>query len=170
MIEEKDLRKIGRFTKPHGVKGEITLVTDYELPDNKEDTFIIIELDGIFVPFFLKSWRMKGANSVSVKFENIDSEREAKMFTGKSAYFPASMIEIDEEDTVYQGNPTGFSVTDSQRQWQGKVTDYDDSTANCLLKVMVEGREFIIPTAFVSQMDTEKKELEVALPDGFWEI
>ncbi|MDR2145006.1 MAG: 16S rRNA processing protein RimM [Tannerella sp.] len=170
MIEKKDLRAVGRFTKPHGVKGEITLVTDFELPDSEEDTFIIVELDGVFVPFFMESWRTKNAGSVLVKFENMDSEREVKIFAGKSAYLLASMVEIDDENAVNQRDFTGFSITDSQRQWQGEVIDYDDSTANCLLKVMAEGRELIIPTAFISRMDAEKRELEVSLPDGLLEI
>lgn len=54
MIKKEDVFKIGQFAKPHGVKGEISLVTDYDLFDDSEDDYIVCDMDGILVPFLLR--------------------------------------------------------------------------------------------------------------------
>ena len=55
MIRKEELFKIGKFTKPHGVKGEITLLTQYEGLETMDEPYIVCEMDGIFVPFFVES-------------------------------------------------------------------------------------------------------------------
>ena len=34
MINSEDVFKIGQFAKPHGIKGEITLLIDYDVSDS----------------------------------------------------------------------------------------------------------------------------------------
>ena len=52
MIKKEDVFKIGQFAKPHGIKGEIALVTNSDVFDDSDDPYIICEMDGILVPFF----------------------------------------------------------------------------------------------------------------------
>lgn len=51
MIKKEDVFKIGQFAKPHGIKGEIALVTNSDVFDDSDDPYIICEMDGILVPF-----------------------------------------------------------------------------------------------------------------------
>ena len=37
MIRKEEVFKIGQFAKPHGIKGEISLVTNCDLFDDVED-------------------------------------------------------------------------------------------------------------------------------------
>lgn len=53
MITSDEIIEIGAFVKPHGVKGEISAQIDYEI-DLQELKCLIIDIDGIFVPFFCK--------------------------------------------------------------------------------------------------------------------
>lgn len=55
MIKSDEVFKIGQFAKPHGIKGEITLMTDCDVFDDTDDPYIICDMDGILVPFF---WRI----------------------------------------------------------------------------------------------------------------
>ena len=42
MIKKEEVFKIGQFAKPHGIKGEIALVTDSDLLDEvTEYTYIV---------------------------------------------------------------------------------------------------------------------------------
>ena len=43
MIKKEDVFKIGQFAKPHGVKGEIALITDYDLFDDSEDDYVVVK-------------------------------------------------------------------------------------------------------------------------------
>ena len=44
MIKKEDVFKIGHFAKPHGIKGEITLVTDCDLFDDSDDLFVVCDM------------------------------------------------------------------------------------------------------------------------------
>ena len=59
MIKKEDVFKIGQFAKPHGIKGEIALVTNSDVFDDSDDPYIICEMDGILVPFFIEEYRYK---------------------------------------------------------------------------------------------------------------
>lgn len=54
MIKKEDVFKIGHFAKPHGIKGEITLVTDCDLFDDSDDLFVVCDMDGILVLSLLR--------------------------------------------------------------------------------------------------------------------
>ena len=54
MIKKEDVFKIGQFAKPHGIKGEIALVTNSDVFDDSDDPYIVCEMDGILVPFFIE--------------------------------------------------------------------------------------------------------------------
>jgi len=78
MIKKEDVFKIGQFAKPHGIKGEITLLTTSDVFDDSDDPFIVCEFEGILVPFFIEEYRYKSDSSILVKLENIDSELQAR--------------------------------------------------------------------------------------------
>ena len=60
MIREEDLFPIGKFQKTHALKGELNAVLDINEDFLDEDYPLIIDLDGIFVPFYTESWRGGG--------------------------------------------------------------------------------------------------------------
>ena len=51
MITREELIRIGRFNKPHGVKGELSFTFTDDVFDRTECPYIVCEIDGIFVPF-----------------------------------------------------------------------------------------------------------------------
>ena len=170
MIKEKDLFRIGQFAKPHGIKGEISLLTDYVISDIPGEPYIVCDMDGILVPFFIDSCRQKSSATVLVKFENIDSEEKVKLLTGKAAYLPSDMLPLHDEDKMSWGYLIGYTVIDEKSGIIGVVTDVDDSTVNILLRVDYKNNEILIPAAIIKTMHQKDKTLEVSLPDGFLEI
>ena len=69
MIREGEVFKIGQFAKPHGIKGELSLVTNSDVLEDAEDPYIVCEMDGILVPFFVEDFRYKTDTVVLVKLE-----------------------------------------------------------------------------------------------------
>lgn len=47
--------RIGRLGKPHGVKGEISFQVDDDVFDRLDSDFVILDVDGLPVPFFLRN-------------------------------------------------------------------------------------------------------------------
>ncbi len=170
MINKEDVFKIGQFTKPHGIKGEISLLTDYDLSDISGNPYIVCDMDGIWVPFFIHSYRQKSNTVTLLKFEEIDSEDNVKLLTGKAAYIPLEMLPSHDNEIIEWKHIAGYMVIDDQSGEIGLVKDVDDSTLNVLLKVDYKENEILIPAALVTAMHQEDKTLEVALPEGFLEI
>lgn len=86
MIREEEVFKIGQFAKPHGIKGELSLVTNSDVLEDAEDPYIVCEMDGILVPFFVADFRYKTDTVVLVKLEDVNSEEDARMFVGKEGF------------------------------------------------------------------------------------
>ncbi|MDR0394140.1 MAG: ribosome maturation factor RimM [Tannerella sp.] len=171
MLRTEDLIKIGYFAKPHGIKGEISLVTDYDMADlSGDDPYIVCEMEGIHVPFFIESYRPKNNTTALIGLAGIDSENKAKPLTGKPAYIPSDLLPPDDEDLPEWTRLTGYTVTDDRSGEIGTVSDIDDHTINVLLKVDYKGQEILIPAALITALERERKMIEVSLPDGFWEI
>lgn len=59
MIRRDELIKIGRFNKPHGVRGEISMTFTDDAFDRCDSPYIVCLVDGIFVPFLLKNIVLK---------------------------------------------------------------------------------------------------------------
>lgn len=59
MITNPQITNIGKLIKPHGINGEIVISTDYDI-DLSTVKCIIINIDGINIPFFINSIRSRG--------------------------------------------------------------------------------------------------------------
>lgn len=173
MIKKEDVFKIGQFAKPHGVKGEIALITDYDLFDDSGDDYIVCDMDGILVPFFIEDYRYKSDTVVLVKLENVDDEVAAREFSGRQVYYPLSKVEPEEVTEGGSWNSLiGFEVVDKQHGLLGIVTDVDDSTINVLLKISSKEKELLLPAVdeLILTVDVKGKRLDVSVPDGLLDI
>ena len=101
MIRREDVYKIGRLGKPHGVKGEISFNFDDDIFDREDADYIILDIDGILVPFFIEEYRFKNDETALMILEGIDSQEKAANLTGLDVYFPRELADRDEER--YQG-------------------------------------------------------------------
>lgn len=51
MIKEDEIIEIGKFQKTHALQGELNALLDVDLDFAEEDHPLIVEIDGIYVPF-----------------------------------------------------------------------------------------------------------------------
>lgn len=173
MIRKEDIVKIGQFAKPHGIKGEISLVTDFDLFENKEESYIICDLDGLFVPFFIEEFRYKSDTVVLLKLENLNSGEDVKPFSNKDVYCPKEWIENSTLDTgITWDNFIGYKLFDTGRGYLGVIDDVDATTMNVLFRIDDGGNELLIPVAeeLVTELDHVKKVIVMSVPPGLFEL
>ncbi len=177
MIQREDLIEIGIFTKPHGVSGEISATVDCDLEVMERFSCVVSDMDGIFVPFYVDSYRWKGKSSILMTIDGIENETEASVLTNKLIYVKKSEYEALMNEFEADEYPTdyfvGYEVTDADGRKIGVVEDVDDSTENVLFRVRAaEGKEVLIPAVdeFVSEIDADQKRLVVELPGGLLDL
>ena len=175
MIRKEDVYKIGRLGKPHGVKGEISFQFSDDVFDRVDADYLIIEVDGILVPFFIEEYRFRSDETALLKLEDIDTQEAARELTNSDVYFERRLSDDGGEPTM--AAIIGYRlVSDADSHEIGTVTGIDDSTANILLEVSGsgthDGSPILIPAAeeFIIGIDNENREIRMALPEGLLDL
>ncbi len=175
MIKKESLVSIGTFFKPHGIKGEVSASFDYEF-DPSELRCIILEIEGIFVPFFIENARRRGSSSWLIKLDGVDSEKYAATFSNHDIYALADELPeglSDEmEDGLYLYDLVGFKLQDHDNPI-GIIEGIDDSTANILLQVRDNNGAIIyVPFAedFITGINKNSETLLMSLPHGLIDL
>lgn len=174
MIPADQLIEIGRFGKPHGIKGEMSAVIPDADIDPADLPCMFVEIDGLMVPFFISSTRTKGSESVLITFEGVDSQEKAARFTNKIIYArPCDLPETEEDgEGFYLDDLTGFDIV-CGGAIIGEITDFDDSTENYLFVVSTSsGQEILIPANpdLIEAIDTDTKTINMNLPSGLTDL
>lgn len=169
MIDRKDVFKIGRLGKPHGVKGEITFQFDDDVFDRVDADYLFIEIDGLLVPFFMEEYRFRSDDVALMTFEGIDTEDKAAELTGCDVYFPRSLADEDDKETVSKAEIIGYNVVDAANgKTVGGITAVDDSTVNLLFNVATKQGDVLIPASpeLIKNIDRKSKTITIDIPEG----
>ena len=178
MITEEEITSVGKLLKTHALKGEMNLMLDIDAGYLEEGNPAILDIDGIYVPFYADSVRTKGSFSYLVKFEGIDSEIEAKKLVNKTVYalrdrLKEYMLENYDEEYALYDDLIGWTIEEADTGVIGKVVEIDTNTENELFIVETpDGRTVYIPLTedFIEQMDEERKTVHMRLPDGLLDL
>ncbi len=177
MIRKDDTYKIGRIGKAHGLKGELTFTFTDDIFDSADCPYLICEVEGILVPFFIEQYRFKTDSSAIIKFEGIDNVNQTQQLVGADVYFEKRFVEDGAREEVSLNYFIGFTVTDRTEGLIGTVTDIDDQTDNWLFVVSrrhTDGTEseVLIPASeeFITDINQEGKNIEMDLPTGLLDL
>lgn len=169
MIRPEEVYCIGKFTRTHGVQGEMAMTFTDDVFDRTDCPYLICSMDGILVPFFIEEYRFKSDNVALIKFERIDTNEAASIFTNKEVYFPKSYAEEAEDGEYSWQYFIGFDTEDTTHGHLGELVDVDESTVNTLFVVeRSDGEEILIPAqeTFIEDIDHERRLIKFNLPDG----
>ena len=169
MIRRDDVYKIGKLGKPHGVKGEISFAITDDVFDRVDAEYLVLDINGILVPFYMEEYRFKNDDTVIIKFEDIDNETHARQLVGHAVYYPKSHISQTDTDTSLSSYKalTGYTVYDHANQMIGTITHVDDSSANTLLTITTQdGKDLLIPyhDDFLINFDLRQRVLQLHIP------
>ncbi len=172
MIRPEEVYCIGKFTRTHGVQGEMALAFTDDVFDRVDCPYLVCSMDGILVPFFIEEYRFKSRDVALIKFERIDSSEAAAIFTNKEVYFPKSYAEQAEDGEYSWQYFVGFEAEDLTYGYLGELVDVDESTVNTLFVVeRSDGEELLIPAqeAFIEDINHDERIIKFNLPEGLLE-
>ena len=169
MIKKEEVYKIGRIGKTHGVKGEVTFNFNDDVFDRVDAEYLILEVDGILVPFFMEEYRFRSDSTALVKFVDIDTQDRARELTNCDVYFLRKLADNDEEEISWSFL-VGFSIVDAQSGKNvGTIASIDDNTMNILFE-LEDGTLIPASEELITDIDKDNKTITIALPEGILEL
>ena len=169
-MQKKDCFLFGTVFKLHGYKGEVNIYNDDDIAfDFSTLEYFLIELNNELVPFFIEKARPTKPNVVLVKFEDVDSEAAAKKIHKRKVYLPKDWIPETDEKEITEKKLIGYSVIDIKLGNLGEITYINSQTAQQLIYVSKDGKEFCFPMheQFVKEVDAKERTMEVEIPEEF---
>ena len=169
MIKQEEVFRIGRIGKAHGVKGEVSLMFDDDVFDRVDADYLILDVDGILVPFFIDEYRFRSDTTAIMKFCDIDTQERASELTGCDVFFPRALTDDDDEQ-LSLAFLVGFSIVDAETNAIiGRIAAIDDQTANLLFE-LEDGRLIPANDDLVTTINTADHQVVMRLPQGLLEL
>jgi len=172
MIQKETLFPIGQLTKTHGIHGELVFDYTSDVFEREDIAFFILEINGIFVPFFLNSARIKSSESALVKFDDVETDEQARILTGATVYLEKKYLDVVDNTEIELDYFVGFRLVDENMGEIGMVDEVDQTTENALFIINKGDDELLIPVGddYVTEIDHEAKILYLSLPEGLLDL
>lgn len=163
---------VGKVLKTHGIKGELNVeLTDNAEPDEDFATgnAVIVEIDGLDVPYFVGSARPRGSESILLTFDDLTSDSEAAALVGHTLYVYVDPEEAD--DGLTAGELIGYTLIDHNTGEKiGEVQELTELTADAWYFQLDDGRLIPAVNEFIDDIDHEQHTVDVTLPEGLLEL
>jgi len=165
MIKKEEVYKIGRLGKAHGVKGEVSFQFDDDIFDTTDADYLILDIDGILVPFFMEEYRFRNDAVALIKFCDVDTQQRASELTGCDVYFPRSIADEGTEGPSL-ASLVGFDIVEADTNEKiGKIASIDDTTQNILFE-LEDGRLIPASDDLITNIDTNQQQIIMHIPEG----
>ena len=167
----EDCYQLGYVTKTHGLKGEIQLFLDADIPEQYQNLeSVFVQLDNELVPFFFEYIQISGSKVIA-KVEDIDSKDDALKLVSKTLHLPLTALPKLPTGSYYYHDLVGFDFFD-QGKLLGKVTSIYNMTSQNIMVVDHAGAEILVPMSdeIILNMDTTEKSVQADLPEGVIEL
>lgn len=168
MIKQEDVYRIGRLGKPHGVRGELSFQFEDDIFDRVDADYLILDIDGILVPFFIEEYRFRSNEICLLKLCDIDTEERARELTGCDVFFPRALAQ-EEDGGASLAEIIGFKVIDEATgNTVGTIQAVDDSTINVLFTIATPQGEVLLPASddLICAFDRQAQTITMTIPDG----
>jgi 16S rRNA processing protein RimM len=159
---------IGKIRRPHGVKGEMLMQVDTDLPEK-----IRPDLE-VFVGTKKQPYKIKGvrntASALLISFQSITNPETAGLLRNQLVFIKVPEIRELPDGRYYQHEVIGMSVVDEQGSDIGVIMEILVTGANDVYVVKQDsGDEILLPAikTVIRDIDIEKKRMIVCLPE--WE-
>ncbi len=172
-MRKEDCFFVGTIVSKFSFKGEVLVKTDTDdsaLLENRESVFV--ELGKELIPFFIERCSYHKANLLRIKFEEVDTERDAEALLRQSLFLPLSLLPKLSGNKFYYHEVIGFQVVDVNHGEVGVITHINDRSSQPIFEIEHEGRQILIPLHddFLKEVNRKDKRIIVETPEGLIEL
>ncbi len=174
ILNPEDCIRIGTFLKPHGISGRVIL--QYELEwelSLTEAEYVLVEIDGLPVPWFIQEEGMRIINqgSAFIDLEWIDDDIAAKKLCGKNVCLARSQIRKDSAHGDLSGW-IGYDLYSPTSGFVGTITNEENYSGNLVFTVKTPSGERLVPfhAELFVHSDTIHKKLTLQIAEGLLDL
>ena len=171
-MANEDHFRIGTILKTKGLKGELSIYTDFEgLEKIKLDT-VFIEITGKLVPYFVASIKYGLKNTAILTLEDVDTIEKASALTRKQIYLPNKLKPKKKKQEFTLMDLVGFMAIDENEGELGVITAIHEYPKQLIAALTYKNCEVLFPLNedIIKGIDVVSEILTVDLPDGLLEI
>ncbi|ATL47165.1 16S rRNA processing protein RimM [Chitinophaga caeni] len=164
---------IGKLVAAYGVQGELILQHSLGKRTSLKgvEALFIEDRRDSFIPYFLTKAKAKDHSQTYVKLEGIDSREHAMKFLQKGVF-------LSEEDFKQHAagdaplSLLGFLAVDEAKGELGTVEEVIELPHQVLAKVVIGGKEVLIPINEQTLVEVKKKQklVQLKLPEGLIDL
>ncbi len=164
--------KIGKFVASHGLKGELLLKHHLGKKTSLKGlkAIFVEEKKETFIPWFIENVSIRNEQENTIKLEGVDSKEQAVLLTQKEVWLPEADFHRLSSKTA-PINLLGYAIVEGEKVI-GKVDEIIEQPNQLLCKVIIQGKEALIPLheETIKKINRKTKQLIVQLPPGLLEI
>lgn len=172
-MNKDDFYYLGKITKPFGSKGQVVAFLDVDEPLNyRKLKSVYLDLDGEWVPFFLKSVEIQTGRKALLHFDDVNTAEDAAAYAGREMYLSLASLPPLKGKKFYYHEITDFSVIDEVHGFIGTLVKVLDFPRQSLFQIACGDKEILIPIVneIIVKVDRKKKELHIRAPEGLIDI
>jgi 16S rRNA processing protein RimM len=169
IMTREELYPIGYIRKPHGLKGEVTVVLLPESPEPDTIRTVYILQKGTFVPYVLQRFSQR-PDQLFVSWEDVTTWEGADQLKGCEIFLPKTERPRLARGEFYNDEVVGFEVM-MGGDVLGRVLEVSEQGPNRFL-VLDNERATLIPVhgPFIKSISKTKRHIRVDLPEGFLDL
>lgn len=174
-MQTNDCYYLGYISKTIGFEGSLLAffeVSDPSLYKNLEAIHVLI--DGKLVPFFVDEINVrKKDKEVVLDIEDIQTPEQARFLCNRKIFVHQKHLKHNIRQTGFQQESlVGFSVYDQNNNHLGIINEILEYPGNPVFSIKKGKQEVLLPVAeeFIKAVDSEKKEIIIAPPDGLLDL
>ena len=164
--------KIGKLVSAFGLKGELILQHNLGKKTSLKDlqAIFIEERKSAFIPWFIEATRIKTAEEIYIKLQDINTREAAIKLTQKEVWLPEPDFKKFSAKTS-PINLLGYTIIQNKKEL-GIILEVIEQPHQILCRIEMNGKEVLIPLHqdTILKMDHKKKQVTVELPEGLLEI
>lgn len=172
MLEPDDVAPIGQLTKTHGFKGGLLLQLSDNVRKLPATDHLLLEIDGLLVPFFIDSMDRRNHAQAVVRFDQIQSEQEAERYAQTFVFLEKEMLSENEQTRSEAHELSGYEFHDEPTGTTGTIEDVSNQNGNILFHCTVNTTEVLIPLTddLIISADHDKRALRFNVPEGLFDL
>ena len=169
----KDYYYLGKITKKYSFKGEVLLKIDTDQPSYyKKIKSLFIYKENKLTLHKIEVARFHKDSLLRLKFEGINSEKEANSIINCDIYLPINNLPILTGNKFYYHDVINYLIIDEDFGEIGKIISIKENISQDLFVIDHNKNEVLIPIhdEFIVKVDKKKKQIIVKTPEGLIDL